>query len=804
MDPVVRLDDNLQHRPRKGQALAEFAITLPILLILLFGIIEFGRIFQAWITLQNSARQAARYASTGQYNQARFDIDAIVPCDVGGQPTAKGVPATQTVNLANGQSADVEIYVPDPGQPTETFEHLFATWYNGWDCEGGDLDDQQLRKDLLRLVSIYEEARRGAAGLALENSPLKGTSEADVREWLYSTWERPQDGVDRHRWFDVTICSDRRLLVDGSSSEVPAGTRFYNLLDDEDERIVNYGYTNDPNETRTLYGDWNPACVLAERPPDDGVTTNNVGIPWMDAGGAGDTVSITVTFNHPLITPLGITPWLRLQARSTAVNEAFRTSAVPLFNPPGNLDAGLLATSTATDTLEPSATLPPTDTPIVTNTASPSPSPTDDPFSCDKLTVQNVTFFGTRYYIEFRNDNNLSAWLTKSLVIWIDPQLEVDFPDVNMSGKFLQGVSYWIGADKDSPTDSSDPNDGIFYSDAYLELPGGGNTVRWEGVFSQGPAIISDYLDPWDFAGTTFWFYPMSTSGFGPDLNAETIGLVPTGGCAKTLILPPTPPPPTETPENFVPTATFTPDCASSTVEIKLISFDPLADVRLQITNRRPVVARFTDFFLQWKEPPGRNISLEKIVVGGTNANDIAPFGTGVVVWQGPDQDPATEALNPSDGAWVTDYTFPANSVTLMHLDFSGIGISTLSSVGIAASDFNGSWFEISCGSGGTGTGGSGGSGTAGSGGTGGGSGGSGLIFISDAPTPPPATTPAPTKTPGPTNTPSMTFTPAPPTFTWTPAPPTMTFTPQPPTATPTDTPFVLPTTGGSGGPESK
>ena len=65
----------IHHRragPRRGQTLVEFALTLPILLLLLFGVIEFGRIFQAWVTLQNAARAAARYAVTGQW-----DADAV-------------------------------------------------------------------------------------------------------------------------------------------------------------------------------------------------------------------------------------------------------------------------------------------------------------------------------------------------------------------------------------------------------------------------------------------------------------------------------------------------------------------------------------------------------------------------------------------------------------------------------------------------------------------------------------------------------------------------------------------------------
>src|SRR5512140_3187751 len=62
-------------RSRRGQTLVEFALTLPVLLLLLFGIIEFGRIFQAWVTLQNAARTAVRYAITGQYDTNEFNID---------------------------------------------------------------------------------------------------------------------------------------------------------------------------------------------------------------------------------------------------------------------------------------------------------------------------------------------------------------------------------------------------------------------------------------------------------------------------------------------------------------------------------------------------------------------------------------------------------------------------------------------------------------------------------------------------------------------------------------------------------
>ena len=50
----------------KGQALTEFALILPILLLLILGIIEGARIIWAFVTVQNAAREAARYGVTGQ------------------------------------------------------------------------------------------------------------------------------------------------------------------------------------------------------------------------------------------------------------------------------------------------------------------------------------------------------------------------------------------------------------------------------------------------------------------------------------------------------------------------------------------------------------------------------------------------------------------------------------------------------------------------------------------------------------------------------------------------------------------
>lgn len=52
-------------KENKGQSFVEFALILPILLIIVMGIIEFGLMFNAYLTISNASREAARYGSLG-------------------------------------------------------------------------------------------------------------------------------------------------------------------------------------------------------------------------------------------------------------------------------------------------------------------------------------------------------------------------------------------------------------------------------------------------------------------------------------------------------------------------------------------------------------------------------------------------------------------------------------------------------------------------------------------------------------------------------------------------------------------
>jgi Flp pilus assembly protein TadG len=55
-------------RRDRGQSLLEFAMVLPLLLLLAVGTIEFGRAYYHYNTLSKAVRQAARYITSHEYS----------------------------------------------------------------------------------------------------------------------------------------------------------------------------------------------------------------------------------------------------------------------------------------------------------------------------------------------------------------------------------------------------------------------------------------------------------------------------------------------------------------------------------------------------------------------------------------------------------------------------------------------------------------------------------------------------------------------------------------------------------------
>jgi len=85
----------------KGQALVEFTLLVPIFLLLLFAIIDFGMGFYSWITVTNAAREGARLGvvmATSQQIEDRVYQTADLPNE--------STQMTVTVTNAQGQPGE--------------------------------------------------------------------------------------------------------------------------------------------------------------------------------------------------------------------------------------------------------------------------------------------------------------------------------------------------------------------------------------------------------------------------------------------------------------------------------------------------------------------------------------------------------------------------------------------------------------------------------------------------------------------------------------------------------------------------
>jgi Flp pilus assembly protein TadG len=60
----------LMRKQRPGQSIVEFALVVPMIFVLLFGVIELGTIFSIYVGLTNTAREAARTGAAFQFQHS--------------------------------------------------------------------------------------------------------------------------------------------------------------------------------------------------------------------------------------------------------------------------------------------------------------------------------------------------------------------------------------------------------------------------------------------------------------------------------------------------------------------------------------------------------------------------------------------------------------------------------------------------------------------------------------------------------------------------------------------------------------
>jgi len=95
---------------RRGQSAVEFVLAIPMVIVVLAGIVEFGRHYHARLTLRHAVSEAGRFAVTGQTS-----LDSL------GNPLTRAESIVQKIQTAasglNVSVTDLNINPPNGGAP---------------------------------------------------------------------------------------------------------------------------------------------------------------------------------------------------------------------------------------------------------------------------------------------------------------------------------------------------------------------------------------------------------------------------------------------------------------------------------------------------------------------------------------------------------------------------------------------------------------------------------------------------------------------------------------------------------------
>ncbi len=105
----------LNRSKERGQSLVELALILPVLILVLLGILDFGRAFYAYNAISNAAREGARY---GTVHHENTDSDGFPPYD---EPETIEGKAVAQVFILDQEQFRVRVRFPDPARIDDAF-----------------------------------------------------------------------------------------------------------------------------------------------------------------------------------------------------------------------------------------------------------------------------------------------------------------------------------------------------------------------------------------------------------------------------------------------------------------------------------------------------------------------------------------------------------------------------------------------------------------------------------------------------------------------------------------------------------
>jgi Flp pilus assembly protein TadG len=97
------------HKKQKGQGLVEFALILPILLVITIGMLDLGRAFFVTIAIQNATREGARLAARNP-GTSDAEVEAVVRAEATGSGLDLGSSlAVTTQRYLSGSDAVIRV-----------------------------------------------------------------------------------------------------------------------------------------------------------------------------------------------------------------------------------------------------------------------------------------------------------------------------------------------------------------------------------------------------------------------------------------------------------------------------------------------------------------------------------------------------------------------------------------------------------------------------------------------------------------------------------------------------------------------
>ncbi|MBN1428028.1 MAG: DUF11 domain-containing protein [Anaerolineae bacterium] len=295
----ITLPAKYQRRP--GQALVEFTLTALVFLTLLVMIIEVARIMQAYVTIQHAARQAARYAVTGQY------FDKYVGTSSDQSPMASGWTATSMAPGAKDCTDALSCIRPCwpylPGDPILDTPGEYVQ-------SGGVITKKQ--------GLGYWEPYRDARTCSVEETAVRSMAGLNLDPNVVYSWEPDYYLVTVYGMADDIAPQDETPIKRPMTSAMSGfGTTTYKYI---------YG----------LYE-----------------SMSGPGLARGYAGNPGQKVVIQIVYRVRIITPLlsNIAPSVKLTAQAVMSNESFGSTGLlrdsvlpppmpdipPMILPPGDL-----------------------------------------------------------------------------------------------------------------------------------------------------------------------------------------------------------------------------------------------------------------------------------------------------------------------------------------------------------------------------------------------------------------------------------------------------------------------------------